>query len=143
MARTGSLGWALVVAAVWVAPAATSDASAASTLGPRLEVTGALELRVGAHSALSVVLTLPEGAAEPVLLTPTAEGEALEVVRGRLMRGDARRAQQGALYFELPVVAKSSGSSIVRIHALAYACREDLCRAVEAETQVHMVVLPN
>jgi hypothetical protein len=105
-----------------------------------LELSAPSELRVGERALLAVTLELPAGAASPLLLTQTAEGEALEVVRGRLMRADARDPEATPLRFDLPVVARAPGTSIVRVHALAYVCAP-ACRAVEAEARVSVAVL--
>jgi len=57
------------------------------------------------------------------LLTPSVEGEALRVVRGRLLRADARRDADGALHFAIPVLARSAGTAVLHVQLLAYRCR--------------------
>jgi hypothetical protein len=77
------------------------------------------------------------------LITPFREGQALEVVKGRLLRSDARDPNERPLRFELPMLARAAGVARVGVHLLAYVCEsDDRCRAVEAETRVDIVVLP-
>jgi hypothetical protein len=99
------------------------------------------ELHVGEHARVLLEVQLPEGAAEPLLLTPFHEGAALEVVKGRLLRSDARDRAANPLRFELPVLARAPGASVLGVRLLAYVCRER-CRAVEAEVRANLVVLP-
>jgi hypothetical protein len=114
---------------------------AAPGAGVSLEVRAPTELRAGARALLDVTVVLPANAAEPVLLTQSAEGEALEVVRGRFMRSDARDTDGGVLRFELPVLARAVGAGVVRVHALAYVCAPD-CLALEREARTTVSVLP-
>jgi hypothetical protein len=108
--------------------------------GLALEVAGPTELHAGERAVLAIALELPPDFAPNVLLTPVAEGEALEVVRGRLMRGDARDTEGSNLRFDLPILAQTPGTGVVRVHALAYRCAPD-CVAVEREARVSLVVL--
>lgn len=115
---------------------------------PKLRVQTPGALQVGEVRTLSIALTLPAVAAQPVLLTPTVEGEALEVVRGRLMQGDAevretsREQTEETLWFELPVVARLPGTSILRLQARLFVCPQDDCQPVSVETELHLTVLP-
>jgi len=68
----------------------------------------------------------------PLLLTPTTEGTAVEVVRGRLLRADAERSANGTLRFRIPIIAKSAGTSVLRVRVMTYACARR-CRAEEAD----------
>lgn len=72
----------------------------------------------------------PAGRA-PLLLTPTSEGQAVEVVRGRLLRADAVDPAAEVLRFRLPIVARAVGTSVLRVRVRAYTCRAR-CRLVEA-----------
>ena len=123
------------------APADTADAA-----GARLRLTSARELHVGEHARFALEVSLPPGAAEPLLLTPFREGEALEVVTGRLLRSDARDPAARPLQFELPVLARAPGVARIGVRLLAYVCRPDgpasKCRALEAETRADVLVLP-
>jgi hypothetical protein len=133
-----------------VALLAGSSALAAD-IAPALQVTEAKELRVGERAFLEVTLELPADAASPLLVTQTVEGEAVEVVRGRLMRKDARDPEATPLRFDIPLLARAPGTSIVRVHALIYPCsargrndsltRPDACAALELEKRVSVVVL--
>jgi hypothetical protein len=99
-------------------------------------------LRVGDHRALVLTLSLPPDVATPLLVTPRGEGEALEIVRGRLLRADARDPQGTPLVFDLPVVARQPGTAVVRVRAAAYRCREKQCRELEVEAVKTVLVLP-
>lgn len=106
--------------------------AAAESARLQVEIQGPESLERAAHLAVPVVVTLPPGdRAAPLLLTPSVEGSALEVVRGRLMRSDAKTVDAAQLRFELPVVARSEGTAILRIEVSTYVC-EPRCRAVSA-----------
>ncbi|MFW6052033.1 MAG: hypothetical protein ACODAU_12725 [Myxococcota bacterium] len=68
----------------------------------------------------------------PLLLTPSSEGTAVEVVRGRLLRADAEDPEAHPLVFRVPVVARSPGTAVLRVRVLAYVC-DPLCREARAE----------
>lgn len=68
----------------------------------------------------------------PLLVTPQAEGTAIEVVRGRLLRSDADDPIAETLRFRIAIVAKEPGDSILRVRVLAYAC-ELRCEAIRGE----------
>ncbi|MFT3921153.1 MAG: hypothetical protein QM778_01330 [Myxococcales bacterium] len=124
---------AVLLVGVAVPAQATAPAATLRVAEPR-------ELQVGDRAALSVTLTLPAQAGAPLLLTQSVEGEALEVVRGRLLRSDARDPQASPLSFDVPVLARAPGTSIVRVHALIYLC-DAQCEAVEIEQRVSVRVL--
>jgi hypothetical protein len=73
-------------------------------------------------------------------LTPYREGRSLEVVKGRLLRSDARDPTAKPLRFALPVLASAPGTALIGVRLLAYVCAPR-CRAVEAETRANVVVL--
>jgi len=98
-------------------------------------------MRVGDRASLVVRLDLPADASEPVLLTTGSEGSALEVVRGRFVRLDAKGPSASALRFEVPLVARAAGSAIFRAHVLFYRCAK-ICVAVEQDAQALIEVAP-
>jgi hypothetical protein len=84
-----------------------------------------------AHTAIEVIVQLPQGSSElPLLLTPRIEGAAVELVRGRLMRSDAKLVEDGRLRFEVPVVARTEGTAIFRVNVMTYVCSAS-CQKVE------------
>jgi hypothetical protein len=85
-------------------------------------------------SVIVEVHVLPEGH-RPVLLTPTSEGSAVEVVRGRLLRADAEDPEAAVLRFSIPIVARTPGTSVLRVHVSGWAC-EQRCRPVESDAEV-------
>jgi hypothetical protein len=89
-------------------------------------------LHVGTHAAIEVVVQLPSTSPElPLLLTPRVEGAAVELARGRLLRSDAKPLDPSHLRFELPVVARSLGTAILRVELRTYIC-DAQCRPVDA-----------
>jgi hypothetical protein len=89
-------------------------------------------LTEGEHTAIEVVVQLPSASPVlPVLLTPRIEGAAVELARGRLLRGDAKPVDETHLRFELPVVARSLGTAILRVTVRTYIC-DTTCRHVDA-----------
>ena len=88
-------------------------------------------LTAGTAAMIDVFVRLPPGPEQPLLLTPVSEGEAVRVVRGRLLRADARKTTQGELHFQVPIEARAAGTAVLRISLLTYHC-ELRCRAVRA-----------
>ncbi len=79
----------------------------------------------------------------PVIVTPTEEGTAVEVVRGRLVRADAEDPDAETLRFRIPLVARESGTGVVRVHVNTFECDErDECRALEGESALTLRVEP-
>jgi hypothetical protein len=97
----------------------------------RVELPPERMLRAGSHTAIEVIVQLPVGNDAPLLITPSVEGEAVEVVRGRLMRPDAKPVDGDPtrLRFEVPVLAKSEGVAILRVDVMTYVC-ERTCQRV-------------
>jgi len=96
-----------------------------------ITISGADTLQRDTHTALAVVVTLPPERAEmPLALTPHIDGSAVELVRGRLLRADAKQARAGELHFAIPVVARSEGTAILRIDLMTYAC-DPVCRRID------------
>jgi hypothetical protein len=139
---------ALLVALLWAGPAETQAGSAPAARAPSaalpaMRITPPRELHVGEHARLELEVSLPAQAAGPLLITPFCEGQALEVVKGRLLRSDARDPNERPLRFELPVLARAAGVARVGVQLLAYVCEhQERCRAVEAEARADVVVLP-
>lgn len=93
------------------------------------------ELHVGDRARLVLVADVP--ADMPVSVTPQATGDALEVVRGRLLRTDAQQPDARPLVFEIPVAARAAGNGVVRARVRSFTCDEDGdCRATSAEASL-------
>jgi hypothetical protein len=97
----------------------------------RIEIQAEDTLPRNAHLLVPVVVELEVAIAAPLLLTPSVEGSAVEVVRGRLLRSDAKRVDARHLRFDVPVVARSEGTAIFRVELATYVC-EQRCRFVTA-----------
>ena len=86
-----------------------------------------------AHASIPVEVALPTGSADwPLTLTPRVEGTALELVRGRFLRADAKQVDATHLRFEVPVVARGQGTAILRVELMTYACEPE-CRALTVQ----------
>jgi hypothetical protein len=97
----------------------------------RIEIQGDDTLPRMAHLQVPVLVELDVAMAAPLLLTPSVEGFAVEVVRGRLLRSDAKPVDASHLRFDIPVVARSEGTAIFRVELSTYVC-EPRCRLVTA-----------
>jgi hypothetical protein len=107
-----------------------STAPAADVASPSLRIDAPTLLVVGAAATIDVLVRLPPGPEQPLLLTPSAEGEAVRVVRGRLLRSDAERTPRGDLRFRVPIVARRAGTAVLRVELLTYRCAPG-CTAVQ------------
>lgn len=107
-----------------------------------------IELTLEAPASLTVgdrteVRAFVAGAAEhPLLLTPRVEGTAVAVVRGRLLRADARDPEADRLELRIPIVAERTGTSVLRVEVQGYACDGEDCRAVRTEGSLVLTVGP-
>jgi hypothetical protein len=116
---------------LWLA-APRSPLSAAQS-GVAVSIGGEDTLAQAAHTSISVLVSLSEASASyPLTLTPRIEGAAIELVRGRLLRSDAKPVDAAHLRFEVPVVARSQGTAILRVELMTYACDPD-CHRVTAD----------
>jgi hypothetical protein len=98
-----------------------------------VEVRPSGALVAGARADLLVDTALPDGA--PMLVTVRALGEAVEVLRGRLLGKDGRRQPSGVLRFEVPLRARAAGSAELRVTVDAYVC-DPRCHDVHDEARV-------
>jgi hypothetical protein len=117
------------------AAAASALAQAAAV---RVELDPERTLRAGTHASIEVVVQIPAGNDSPLMLTPSVEGEALEVVRGRLTRPDAKPVDGDPtrLRFEVPVRARSEGTSILRVDVMTYVCARKCERVLLRASEV-------
>jgi hypothetical protein len=98
--------------------------------------------------ALEIVahVNLREGARGPWMLSPTSDGPALEVVRGRLLSIDADTLEHTDRALEarlrIPVLARAQGTTVLRARVEAYGCREGRCRTIDGEGSLVVEVLP-
>lgn len=99
------------------------------------------ELAVGAHGTLLLVVDAAPGARQPLLVTPSSDGPAVEVVHGRLFRSDAEDPAAFPLRFRVPIHASGAGDAVVRARVDGYSCVEGRCLPVHAEASVALRVL--
>ena len=114
----------------------TAAVASAQSDAVRIELAPEQSLRTGSHAAIEVFVALPAGSDAPLLLTPSVEGDALEVVRGRLSRADAKPQPPDRLRFEVPVRARSEGTAILRVEVMTYLCQRRCERIVLRASQV-------
>lgn len=109
---------------------------AAAAAALRIEAPAALPL--GA-SRVAVVARVPLGPVMPLLLTVRVEGEALQVVRARFLRSDARLEHAGDLRFEVPVLARAPGIALLRAELSTYRCEQN-CQQVRVQAALQLQV---
>lgn len=120
----------LVFTALWLAPAIA---------GAQIEVEIEAPDVIGQGQRAQILARVRGAGEHPVLVTPRSEGTAIEVVRGRLLRAEARDPEAEVLEFRLPIIARGAGTSVLRVEVRGYAC-EARCRAVRAEASAVLTV---
>jgi hypothetical protein len=110
-------------------PAATPPAVQVAIVAPAA-------LHAGDHANVIVNVELAAEGDTPVVLTPSVEGSAVEIVRGRMLRSDGVAVDAKHLRFELPVIARDEGTAILRVELSTYACTPRCRQAVVGATQV-------
>lgn len=104
---------------------------------PTLTIEAPAELRVGARTSIPLLLHWEGTRPVQIIVSAYAEGRALDVVRGRLLRADAIDPEANPLRFELPVVAAVPGVALLNVTALAYPCAFRCeARRIEASRQI-------
>lgn len=103
-------------------------------------------LRVGETGEVIAVVNSDASASGPLLITPTSDGPAIDVVRGRLLRADAEDPRSSPLRFRVPFIALTPGDALVRVRVDGWSCRipdeggEERCHAVRAEGAIPLTV---
>ena len=124
-----------MLACVW--PCGLSAQERAATVV--IEAQAALAL---GPARLEVVVELGDSREQPLMLDVASEGEALQVVRGRFRRTDARVGDDGRLHFSVPIVVRAQGNAIVRTELRTYRCRQS-CQEVRVSVQRTLTVGPD
>ena len=132
---------ALGVVALAVAALVPPRAADADETTVTLTLSAPERIEVGDRVALTATVRLAPPNDLPLLLTPSAEGTAVDVVRGRLLRANANDPDAAPLVFRIPLVARGSGTAVVRVEVLAYAC-DELCHEVRAGRTLTLRVHP-
>jgi hypothetical protein len=105
----------------------------------------------GAREELRAIVTFDAPNTRPLLVTPASEGDAIEVVRGRLLRADAEDEASDPLVFRIPIVARAVGTATLRVRVRGYVCTtcpqgasdcRRRCRSVIASAEVTLRVTP-
>ena len=123
--RRSALGLLLVT--LGAAPLSAAEGT------PSVSIRGPDALAADAHASIPVLVGLAAASADwPLTLTPRVEGTSLELVRGRFLRADAKQVDATHLRFDVPVVARSQGTAILRVELLTYTCDPE-CRSVTVQ----------
>jgi hypothetical protein len=102
--------------------------------GGALELVAPASLVVGDRAGVEVRAHGLAGGELPVLVTPLSEGTPVEVVRGRLLRADAKVTGDD-LVWRVPIVARTPGTAVFRVRMLSYSCQER-CKARRQEQAI-------
>jgi hypothetical protein len=94
----------------------------------------------GDHAEIVAIVHAEELARGPLLVTPSADGAAIEVVRGRLFRFEAEDPSADPLRFHVPVLARSAGTAVLSVRVDGHACDGPHCTAVTAEATARIDV---
>ena len=120
-----------------IAPEAVVDVRLEAPSGP---------VHVGDPIEIVAHVTLRGGARGPWMLAPTSDGPAVEVVRGRLLSIDADVLERGDDRVEarlrIPVLARATGTTVLRARVEAYGCRDGRCRAIDGEGSLVLEIEP-
>lgn len=125
--------WFLGLMILVLAPAAAAQPS---TL--RLELQAPEVVRPGDRVSLRLIVS-PAGE-EAMLITPSSEGAAIVVARGRLQRGDGN-VEGETFVVQIPIIARDAGHALIRVHVQTYQCERQRCRAVEADAEIALDVV--
>lgn len=128
------LSLALAATALVLAPSTSAQAPGVTVA---LEPPG--ELTEGDRAEVVAAVTIDPPNDLPLLVTPSSEGAAVEVVRGRLLRADAEDPDARPLRFRIPIVARGSGTAVLRVRAAGWVC-EERCREATGEASVALRV---
>ncbi len=142
MSRAGALRGparprTLAILATSLALAALARAQSAP-LTVRIEAPA--ELHPGEHADVALLVHAEDAARGPLLVTPTVDGAAVEVVRGRLFRFDAEDPASDPLRFRVPVLARSVGTAVLSVRVDGHVCEGSRCAAVDAEATARIDV---
>lgn len=136
---TASLPWGIALALALALPVARAQQER-----PPLTISIEPPARValGDRGQIVVLVIAGPSAARPLLVTPTSEGAAIEIVQGRFTRADAQDPDDEVLRFEVPFVARTAGTSVVRVRVDGFTCDEARCQALALEQARAVEVLP-
>lgn len=98
------------------------------------------EMHPGDHAEIVALVHAEDAARGPLLVTPTIDGAAVEVVRGRLFRFEADDPTSDPLRFRVPVLARSVGTAVLSVRVDGHACEGPRCTPVDAEATAQIDV---
>ena len=97
-------------------------------------------LHPGDHAEVIALVHVEDAARGPILITPSADGAAIEVVRGRLFRFDAEDPSADPLRFHVPVLARSVGTAVISVRIDGHVCEGPRCTPCDAEATARVDV---
>jgi hypothetical protein len=98
------------------------------------------QMHPGDHAEIIALVHAEDAARGPLLVTPSVDGAAVEVVRGRLFRFDADDPSSDPLRFRVPVLARSVGTAVLSVRVDGHACEGPHCAPVDAEATARIDV---
>ncbi len=134
--RRLSLRVTALALAMWLAELAPARAEPDAAAPVRVTISAPEILRAGDHANVSIRVQLAADGGSPLVLTPSIEGTAIEAMRGRLLRADAKSHGEGELIFELPILAHGEGTAILHIELATYVCTPRCRYTAVRESQV-------
>ena len=129
------VGVAAVVLAATLGTTAGVRSQTAAPPSAEVRIIPPESLTVGDRASIIAEVRIVPPGDRPILLTPSSEGTAVEVVRGRLLRADAEDPNADVLRFSIPIVAATAGTAVLRVHVAGWAC-EERCREVEDDAEL-------
>jgi hypothetical protein len=127
-------------ALVAMAALAIASVSLAQAAALTVRIEAPHEMHPGDHAEVVVLVHAEDAARGPLLVTPSIDGAAVEVVRGRLFRFDADDASSDPLRFRVPVLARSVGTAVLSVRVDGHSCEGSRCDPVGAEATARIDV---
>ncbi len=105
---------------------------------PTLHLSLPEPLRLGAQGSLRIEASVPPDM--PLLLTIQEEGEAIESLKGRLLRHDAEDPRATPLRFNLPLRGREAGFGSLTVRLQSHRCDDRGCEEIDIEETISLEV---
>lgn len=128
------------LAALGLATLAMSVVARAQTAPLTVSIEAPHQMHLGDHAEIVALVHAEDAARGPLLVTPSVDGAAVEVVRGRLFRFDAEDPSSDPLRFRVPVLARSIGTAVISVRIAGHACVGSRCTEAHAEATARIDV---
>ncbi len=117
-----------------------AGSAAAQTPALTVRIETPQQMHPGDHAEIVAYVHAEDAARGPLLVTPSIDGAAVDVVRGRLFRFDADDPDADPLRFRVPVLARSIGTAVLSVRVIGHACEGSRCTPVDAESTARIDV---